>query len=70
MGQQVTRRRAQGSKPGSEFDTRNGGASAYFAGVVKRFDSKMISDEAETARRRELKIRLWDEVAALVSKRN
>lgn len=65
MGQEMARRRQAGKAEGCEFDTRKGGASAYFAGVVKRFDSRIITDEAELARRKALKIRLWGEVAHL-----
>lgn len=65
MGQEMARRRQAGKAEGSEFDTRKGGAAAYFAGLVKRFDSRCINDEAELARRKALKIRLWGEVANL-----
>lgn len=67
MAQQAERRRQAGKPPKREFDSNQGGASAYFAGLITRFDSKGLQREQELAERQQLKTRLWESVFALES---
>jgi hypothetical protein len=65
MAQQAERRRQAGKPAKREFDSNQGGASAYFAGLIIRFDSKGLQCEAELAERQQLKNQLWEAVFAL-----
>lgn len=67
MAQQAERRRQAGKPPKREFDSNQGGASAYFAGLITRFDSKGLQRELELTERQQLKTRLWESVFALES---
>lgn len=67
MAQQAARRREKGKPKGREFDSNKGGASAYFASLITRFDSKAIEREIEMAERSKLKQDIWkyaDEIKA------
>ncbi len=59
MAQQAARRRQTGKSKGREFDSNQGGASAYFASLVTRYDSKSLQQEMELAGRSKLKRTIW-----------
>ncbi len=59
MAQQAARRRQSGKSKGREFDSNQGGASAYFASLVTRYDSKALQQEMELAGRSKLKRTIW-----------
>ncbi|MCB9315941.1 MAG: hypothetical protein H6569_07375 [Lewinellaceae bacterium] len=65
MAQQASRRRQAGRPEKREFDSNRGGASAYFASLITRFDSKGLQREAELAERQQLKNALWEQVFAI-----
>ena len=65
MAQQAERRRQAGKPQKREFDSNRGGASAYFAGLITRFDSKGVQRELEVAERQKIKNALWESVFAL-----
>jgi len=67
MAQQAERRRQAGKPPKREFDSNRGGASAYFASLITRFDSQGVQRELELAERQKLKNALWDSVHAIES---
>lgn len=67
MAQQAERRRQAGKPPKREFDSNRGGASAYFASLIARFDSKGVQRELELAERQKLKNALWESVHAIES---
>jgi len=67
MAQQAARRRQAGRSKGREFDSNQGGASAYFASLVTRYDSKALQQEMEIAERSKLKKSLWEVVYAMQS---
>ena len=60
--QQAARRREAGKPMKREFDSNKGGASAYFASLISRFDSKGLQREMEIAERSTLKKSLWKAV--------
>lgn len=67
MAQQAARRREAGKAKGREFDSNKGGASAYFASLIARFDSRGMEIELEIAERSKLKQDIWkyaDEIKA------
>lgn len=70
MAQQAERRRKAGRLPQREFDGNRGGASAYFAGLIGRFDSVGLQRERELAERRKLKTELWQCVYDLQAGKN
>ncbi|MCK6695565.1 MAG: hypothetical protein L6Q97_26110, partial [Thermoanaerobaculia bacterium] len=51
MAQQAERRRQAGKPPKREFDSNRGGASAYFASLIARFDSQGVQRELELSER-------------------
>lgn len=55
----IKRRRAEGKLPGKEFDNRQGGATAYFASLLSRFDSSAIQKEEQKIAALDAKRRLW-----------
>jgi len=65
MAQQAERRRQAGKPPKREFDSNRGGASAYFAGLIARFDSQGVQREMELSERQKIKNALWQKVFAL-----
>lgn len=65
MAQQAERRRQAGKPPKREFDSNRGGASAYFASLIARFDSQGVQRELELSERQKIKNALWDKVFAI-----
>ncbi len=68
MAQQAERRRQAGKLPKREFDSNRGGASAYFASLIARFDSQGIQRELELSERQKIKNALWEKVFAMQAK--
>ncbi|MCC6280390.1 MAG: hypothetical protein IT262_07315 [Saprospiraceae bacterium] len=68
MAQQAERRRQAGKPPKREFDSNRGGASAYFASLIARFDSQGVQRELELAERQKIKNALWEKVFAMQAK--
>lgn len=69
MAQIITRRRNAGKLPGKEFDNRQGGAAAYFASLIARYDSTAQQREADRLERIELKRHIWQTVDGYHSNR-
>lgn len=69
MAQQAERRRQLGKPKGHEFESNRGGASAYFASLIARFDSKGLNMEMELDERRQLKLSLWKVIDDIESDR-
>ena len=65
MAQQAERRRQAGKPPKREFDSNRGGASAYFASLIARFDSQGVQCEVELSERQKIKNALWDKVFSM-----
>jgi len=67
MAQQAARRRQAGKFKGREFESNQGGVSAYFASLVTRYEHKATQKEMEISERSKLKISIWtyaDEIRA------
>ncbi|MBK9338845.1 MAG: hypothetical protein IPM98_20835 [Lewinellaceae bacterium] len=65
MAQQAERRRQAGKPQKREFDSNRGGASAYFASLIARFDSQGVQRELELSERQKIKNALWEKVFAM-----
>lgn len=65
MAQQAERRRQAGKPQKREFDSNRGGASAYFASLIARFDSQGVQRELGLAERQKIKNTLWEKVFAM-----
>ncbi|MBK8924239.1 MAG: hypothetical protein IPM81_22570 [Saprospirales bacterium] len=68
MAQQAERRRQAGKPQKREFDSNRGGASAYFASLIARFDSQGVQRELELSERQKIKNALWEKVFAMQAK--
>ena len=68
MAQQAERRRQAGKPQKREFDSNRGGASAYFASLIARFDSQGVQRELGLAERQKIKNALWEKVFAMQAK--
>jgi len=68
MAQQAERRRQAGKPQKREFDGNRGGASAYFASLIARFDSQGVQRELELSERQKIKNALWEKVFAMQAK--
>jgi hypothetical protein len=68
MAQQAERRRQAGKPQKREFDSNRGGASAYFASLIARFDSQGVQREQELSERQKIKNALWEKVFAMQAK--
>jgi hypothetical protein len=70
MAQQAERRRQAGKPQKREFDSNRGGASAYFASLIARFDSQGVQRELGLAERQKIKNALWEKVFVHASRTN
>lgn len=68
--QQSARRRNAGKRLGQEYDSRVGGVTAYFAGLVTRLDTTAIAEEARQIQRDQLKRQLWAIAAQIEAERH
>jgi hypothetical protein len=68
MAQQAERRRQAGKPQKREFDSNRGGASAYFASLIARFDSQGVQRELKLSERQKIKNALWEKVFAMQAK--